>query len=111
MVPHSNQNTTSINVSVIPSGSGGSGGVSYGKNSMNISTGTSGYYSNIEPTPKWEPWFAWYPVKAGEKYKWLTTVYRKAIKESEVVQKTLNSTIVRTKQNYIYGTVFDKLKE
>lgn len=28
-------------------------------------------------TTKWEPWYAWRPVRVNGKWYWLTTVYRK----------------------------------
>lgn len=100
------------NVSQVIIGTGGTGGVHYGQNSMHISTGTWGYISPVkEEPPKWEPWFAWYPVKAGGKYKWLSTVYRKQGEEKIEIQKSFNSTTYITKRYWIYGTVFDKLKE
>lgn len=56
-----------------------------------------------ESTPKykWEPWFAWHPVKVHGKRKWMTKVWRKVT----MVREDMN--IYAT---YEYGNMFDVIK-
>ena len=56
-----------------------------------------------EWNPTWEKWVAWYPVKIDNKYKWMSTVYRREIKRYGD-QRMMSP-------EYEYGTLFDVLKE
>jgi hypothetical protein len=51
---------------------------------------------------KWNRWFAWYPVKVNNKWKWCSHVYRKVDMDWEAISP---STV------YKYGTAFDVLKD
>ena len=57
----------------------------------------------VEFTPAWEKWFAWHPIKIDNKYRWMTTVYRRELKVFG--DQRLAPPI------YEYGTLFDVLKE
>ncbi|MCI0526152.1 MAG: hypothetical protein L0Y56_01680 [Nitrospira sp.] len=35
------------------------------------------YYARLELKRTWQPWFAWYPVRVGEKTVWLEKLERK----------------------------------
>ena len=52
---------------------------------------------------KWEPWYAWHPVKVEGKWKWCTTVYRK--------YNWAKSTEQPFGKEYDYGTIFDMLRD
>jgi hypothetical protein len=47
----------------------------------------------------WELWYAWYPVKMHNKWKWLTHIYRIRIPQSYVDYDDWT--------HYKYGTLFD----
>ena len=87
-----------------PAGAGGSGYVLDPGGTFTgwIVSGTASHYH--EPT-SWEPWFAWWPVKIEDQWRWLTKVYRK---KSYYDLKNITKPI---KFNWIYGTIFDILKE
>lgn len=55
-----------------------------------------------QPKYKWEPWFAWYPVKVHGKYKWMTKVWRKV---------TMIRDDMHIYATYGYGNMFDVIKD
>jgi hypothetical protein len=65
-----------------------------------VSAGPSTWESS--PKYKWEPWFAWHPVKVHSKRKWMTRVWRRQI---EVYGDAKLAPPL-----YEYGTMFDVIK-
>lgn len=58
-------------------------------------------WESLIPKYKWEPWFAWYPVKIHGKRKWMTKVWRRVAMVRDDMQ------IYAT---YEYGNIFDVIK-
>jgi len=68
-----------------------------------VSTPSSIKKGNTEfPELPWTAWFAWYPVKVHEQYKWLTTVVRRPNNRVGVTHKDF--------MKWEYGDMFDLLK-
>jgi hypothetical protein len=65
-----------------------------------VSAGPSTWESS--PKYKWEPWFAWYPVKVHGKRKWMTKVWRKV---------TMMRDDMTLYADYEYGNMFDVIKD
>lgn len=85
-------------------GGGGGGRVYVNNNYFTNFTSSSTTQHYPEPA-SWEPWFAWRPVKVEDSWCWLTRVYRK--KE----YYDLENITEPIKFNWIYGTIFDVLRE
>lgn len=85
---------------VLPGGGGGAGGTAF-VNRTYVSGTTQHYHDPV----CWESYFAWYPVKIDQKWFWLSRVYRK---KSYYDLTNISEPI---KFNWIYGTIFDVLKE
>lgn len=64
--------------------------------------GQSVFFDHPQGT-KWQPWFAWRPVKVNGVWSWGKMIYRKPILKTYVTMDDWNS--------YEYGTILDVLKE
>ena len=53
----------------------------------------------VDDGHEWHPWFAYFPVKIEDKWKWMTTVFRRVIHDP----------IGGAPAMYQYGTIFDML--
>jgi len=62
-----------------------------------------GYQPYPRTSSSWQKYFAWLPVRVNGKTTWLKTVYRKRSK--------IRLTLKGMHTTWIYGTIFDVLKE
>jgi hypothetical protein len=72
----------------------------------------------VRSTPKWEKWFAWYPIQIEGERIWWKTVYRRLVLQRTVVETKTSIgkgfNIQRSKERietaWEYGTIFNVIK-